>query len=122
MNANKQNRINDEIRLAIAELLPTVKDPRVKQGDLVSVVRAEATGDLRYCKVGISILGEYDAKSFRQGLKSASPWIRRELGARLNLRYTPELIFELDDSIARGSEISRLIEETMKRESPEVEE
>jgi ribosome-binding factor A len=86
-----------------------VKDPRVQQGDLISITRAEVTGDLRYCKVFVSVLGDFNEKDFKKGLKSAAPWLRREVGRALDLRYTPELIFELDRSIAHGAHINELI-------------
>ena len=110
MANNKLERTNDDIRYVLSKLLPQVKDPRVRQGDLVSITRADTTGDLRYCKVYLSVLGQLDEKEFKKGLKSAAPWLRRELGRSLDLRYTPELIFELDKSIEHGAHISALIE------------
>ena len=110
MANNKLERINDDIRFVLSKLLPNVKDPRVRQGDLVSITRVETTGDLRYCKVYLSVLGEMNEKEFKKGLKSAAPWLRHELGQALSLRYTPELIFELDRSIEHGAHISALIE------------
>ena len=110
MANNKLERTNDDIRFVLARLLPQVKDPRVKQGDLVSITRVDTTGDLRYCKVYLSVLGELNEKEFKKGLKSAGPWLRHELGQSLNLRYTPELIFELDKSIEHGAYINSLIE------------
>ena len=110
MANNKLERTNEDIRFVLSRLLPQVKDPRVRQGDLLSITRADTTGDLRYCKVYLSVLGELDEKEFKKGLKSATPWLRRELGSALNLRYTPELIFELDKSIQHGAHINALIE------------
>ena len=109
-NNNKLQRTNDDIRFVLSRLLPQVKDPRVQQGDLLSITRVDTTGDLRYCKVYVSVYGELNEKEFKRGLKSASPWLRRELGSSLNLRYTPELIFELDKSIEHGAYINSLIE------------
>ena len=109
-------RINDDIQLALSSLLRQVKDPRVQQG-LISVTRVETTGDLRYAKVWLSVLGELNEKEFRRGLKSCGPWLRRELGSALSLRYTPELVFELDHSIEYGAKISRMIEEIEETES-----
>ena len=109
-NNNKLQRTNDDIRFVLSRLLPQVKDPRVQQGDLVSITRVDTTGDLRYCKVYLSVLGELNEKEFKKGLKSAAPWLRHELGSSLDLRYTPELIFELDHSIEYGAHINSLIE------------
>ena len=110
MASNHIQRINDDIRRCLAELLRQVKDPRVRQGDLLSVVRTDTTGDLRYCKVYLSVLGDVDEKELKKGLRSCAGWLRRELGASLSLRYTPELIFELDHSIEHGAHINEIIQ------------
>jgi len=110
MASNKLQRTNDDIQFVLSNLLRQVKDPRVNQGSLISITHVDTTGDLRYCKVFVSILGEVDEKEFKKGVKSASPWLRRELGIALNLRYTPELIFELDKSIEYGAHINSVIE------------
>ena len=109
-NSTRMGRINDDIQFALSSLLRQVKDPRVQQG-MISVTRVETTGDLRYAKVWLSVLGELDEREFKRGLKSCAPWLRREHGSSLSLRYTPELVFELDHSIEYGAKISRMIEE-----------
>ena len=114
-NSTRIGRINDDIQLALSSLLRQVKDPRVQQG-MISVTRVETTGDLRYAKVWLSVLGELDEKEFRRGLKSCAPWLRRELGSSLSLRYTPELVFEIDHSIEYGARISRMIEEIEEKD------
>ncbi len=103
------DRINDDIRRVLAEKLREVKDPRVQQGSMLTVTHTDTTNDLRYCKVYVSVLGDYDAREMKRGLKSVSGWLRRELGSSLDLRYTPELTFELDNSIAHGAYINQLI-------------
>ena len=108
MASNKIGRINDDIQRVVSSKLRDIKDPRVQQG-MISVTRVETTGDLRYCKVWLSVLGLENEKEFRRGLKSASGWLRRELGATLDLRYTPELVFEVDHSIEYGAHISEMI-------------
>ena len=109
MANNRLARTNDDIQRVLSELLRSVKDPRVQQG-MISVTRVETTGDLRYAKVWLSVYGMKDEKEFRRGLKSASGWLRRELGSSMRLRYTPELVFELDHSIEYGAHINQLIE------------
>ena len=111
MASNHIQRINDDIQRCLADRLRQVKDPRVQQGELVSIVRTDTTGDLRYCKVYLSVLGEVNEKEFKKGLRSCSGWLRRELGSALSLRYTPELQFELDHSIEQGAHINDLIRE-----------
>ena len=119
MASNRIERINDDIRFRLSELLRSVKDPRVQQG-MLSITRVETTGDLRYAKVWISAYGLKSEKDLKRGLKSASPWLRRELAQSMNLRYTPELIFELDHSMELGANISRIIEELVTSEKDYV--
>ena len=109
MASNHIARINEDIRLCLSSKLREIKDPRVNQGALLSVVRTDTTGDLRYCKVFLSTLGEVNEKELKKGLKSCSGWLGRELGASPSLRYTPELFFELDHSIEHGAHINELI-------------
>ena len=73
------------------------------------MTRVETTGDLRYSKIYLSVLGMQDEKEFKRGLRSASGYLRRELGNSMKLRYTPELIFEIDHSIEYGSHINEVI-------------
>lgn len=108
MPSNKLARTNDDIQYVLSKLLREVKDPRVQQG-MISVTRVETTGDLRYSKIWLSVMGLRDEKEFKKGLKSASGWLRHELGGSLNLRYTPELVFEVDHSIEYGAHISDVI-------------
>ena len=115
------DRISEEIRREVDKIIrEDVRDPRI--AGTYSIVRAEATRDLRYCKVYLSVLGQVDEKELKKGLKSCSGWLRHELGSSLSLRYTPELIFELDHSIERGAHISRLLEELEPSGAAEQEE
>ena len=108
MASNKLARTNDDIQFVISKLLREVKDSRVQQG-MISVTRVETTGDLRYSKIYLSVLGMQDEKEFKRGLRSASGYLRRELGNSMKLRYTPELIFEIDHSIEYGAHINEVI-------------
>ncbi len=116
MATNRLNRINEDIQRELSVLIPRVKDPRVQQG-MVTVTGVETTPDLRYAKVYLSILGEVNEKELRRGLRSAGPWLRRELGGSLTLRYTPELIFERDRSIENGARLTKLIDDVMASEA-----
>ncbi len=109
MPSHHIDRINDDIRRVLADKLPQVKDPRVQQGAMLTVTHTDTTADLRHCKVYVSVLGQYDQRQMLRGLRSVSGYLRRELGRSLDLRYTPELTFLLDDSIAHGAYINRLI-------------
>ena len=114
MASNKIQRINEDIQRVLSDRLRSVKDPRVQQG-MISVVSVDTSGDLRWCKVYLSVYGLQDAREFKKGIRSASGWLRRELGSALSLRYTPELIFVLDDSIAHGARISKVLDELEQR-------
>ena len=104
MASNRIARINEEIQRQISADIRRLKDPRVSGSGMVSVTRVDTTGDLRYAKIYVSVLDKSQEKDVLKGLKSAGGFLRRELGSALGLRYTPELIFEADDSIAYGRE------------------
>lgn len=108
MASNRIASINEEIQKELSALLRTVKDPRV-QDVMISITRVETTPDLRYTKVYVSFLQEEKAKEAMAGLKSAAGFLRRQLGSNLRLRYSPEIVWEQDDSIAYGAKIIKLI-------------
>lgn len=109
MASNRIDRISEEVMRALAEAIRSVKDPRVQNG-LVSVTHCEVTGDLRFAKVFVSVLGSPEqADEVMRGLKSASGWLRREVGHKVQLRYAPELLFNLDSSITHGAHISAVL-------------
>lgn len=101
-------RINEGIQRELAELLRELKDPRLHK-TMLSVTRVETTPDLRYAKVYISLLDKAHTKETLAGLKSSGGYLRRELGRRLQLRYTPELQWQADESIIEGARILKLI-------------
>lgn len=108
MASNRIGRINEDLQREISALIRTLKDPRVQQS-MVSVTKVEATGDLRYAKVYISVLDKEKSKETIKGLKSAAGFMRREIGSRLRLRYTPELVFEEDQSMEYGARMFDLL-------------
>ena len=108
MASNRINRINEEIQKELSSLLRTVKDPRV-QDTMISITRVETTPDLRYTKVYVSFLQEERVKDAMAGLKSAGGYLRWELGHNLQLRYAPEIVWSLDDSITYGAHMLKLI-------------
>ena len=107
MASNRIGRINEEIQRELSALIPAVKDPRVS--GMISVTAVETTPYLRYAKAYISVLDKENGERVLKGLRSASGWLRRELGSALRLRYTPELVFQLDDSIDKGAHILELL-------------
>ncbi len=108
MASNRIGRINEDIQRELANLLRTVKDPRL-HGGLVTITHVDTTSDLRYAKIYVSALNKEEEKDVMKGLKSASGYLRRELGAALRLRYTPELQFVADDSIQQGAHILEML-------------
>ncbi len=119
MASNRIGRINDEIQKELSALLRTVKDPRVS-GTLLTITHVDTTSDLRYARIYVSAMDRTDEKDFLKGLKSASGYLRRELGQKLGLRYTPELQFFPDDSIAYGAHILDMLNH-VKPANPENE-
>ena len=107
MASNRIGRINEEIQRELAALIPTVKDPRVS--GLISVTAVETTPALRFAKVYVSMLDKSSASEVVKGLKSAAGYLRYELGSALNLRHTPQLMFEEDQSIDKGAHILELL-------------
>ena len=108
MASNRIIRINEAIQKELANLLRTVKDPRV-QDAMISITRVETTPDLRYTKVYVSFLQENKVADAMAGLKSAAGFLRRQLAQNLQLRYAPEIQWALDDSITYGARMLELI-------------
>ena len=108
MASNRIGRINEEIQKELSSLFRTLKDPRV-QGGMVTITHVDTTSDLRYAKVFVSVLDKAQEKDVVKGLKSAAGYLRRELGAAIKLRYTPELQFVADDSIEQGAHILQML-------------
>ncbi len=112
-------RIDEEYRKEISQIIGyELKNPNVT--GLISVTKVKVTNDLKFAKVYVSILNSKNIKDTLAGLKKSSGYIRTELAKRINLRNTPELIFELDDSIEYGAKIDSILKEIMpKKEEQE---
>lgn len=107
MASNRIKRISEEVKKVISLMLINgIKDPRITS--MISVTDVEVTNDLRYAFVYISILGGNKEESL-EGLNSARGYIRREVGKAIKLRYVPEIIFKIDDSLERGMHMDELI-------------
>ncbi|MEZ3504523.1 MAG: 30S ribosome-binding factor RbfA [Lachnospiraceae bacterium] len=121
-NSIKNTRINGEVQKVLSEIIRgEIKDPRINP--MTSVVMVEVAPDLKTCKAFISVLGDEESqKSTLAGLKSAVGYIRRQLAHELNLRNTPEITFIMDQSIAYGVNMSRMIDEVTKDISKDEEE
>ena len=111
MSYQRIDRISEEVRREVdAVIREEIHDPRV--GGTWSVTRADVTGDLRYAKIYISVLEDDRREEMMEALKSARGFIRRALGKRMIIRYTPELIFISDKNIEYGVHIAQVLAET----------
>ena len=112
--SQRSERISDEFQKALSEAIRTLKDPRVHEA-MVSVTRCEVTGDLRYAKAYISIdflplSVDFDEKLYAVG-RIPGGYLRRECASKIRMRYAPEIVFTLDDSITHGAHINDVLHE-----------
>lgn len=116
---SRLGRIDEEYRKELSQIIGyELKDPSIT--GLISVTKVKVTSDLKFAKVYVSILNSKNIKDTLAGLKKSAGFIRTELARRVNLRNTPELIFELDDSLEYGVKIDSILKQIMpKKESAE---
>lgn len=110
MAKNRSGRVGEQIKKELSLLIQTeLKDPRI---GFVTVTGVDITSDLSQAKVYLSIFGDDEKKAESlKGIEKANGFLRTELSKRIRLRYTPELIFKIDESIAYGSRIEKLLGE-----------
>lgn len=116
MPSYRGGRINEEVRKEVSDIIRNnIKDPRLTA--MVSITNVSVTKDLRFAKVYVSIFGknEEERQNSFLALKNSSSFVRREIGHRINLRYTPEIIFEIDNSIEHGLHIDALLEKIKEK-------
>ena len=115
MSYQRIDRISEEVRREVDAIIrEELHDPRV--GGTWSLTRAEVTGDLRYAKIYISVLEDDKRDDLMAALKNAKGYIRRALGKRMIIRYTPELIFVSDKNIEYGVHIAKVLADTLGTE------
>ncbi|MCI8471331.1 MAG: 30S ribosome-binding factor RbfA [Clostridia bacterium] len=113
-NQARLGRIEEEYKKELSQIIGyELKNPNVT--GLISVTKVKVTNDLKYAKVYVSILNSKNQKETLAGLKKSAGFIRSELARRVNLRNTPELIFELDDSLEYGAKIDTILKEIMPK-------
>ena len=106
----RTDRIEEEIKKVVSKLIDQgLKDPRLT--GLISVTKVEVTKDLKYCKVFVSMLGSKDQAAAMEALKSSAGYVRREIGANVRMFATPEVKFELDDSMEYGERIDTILKQ-----------
>ena len=107
-NETRLGRINEELRKEISNIITfELKDPNIT--GLISITKVKVTPDLKYAKVYVSILNAKNNEKTLQGLKDSSGFIRTQIAKTVNLRITPQLVFEFDDSIEYGMKIDEII-------------
>ena len=115
-NSIKNIRINGEVQKVISEAIRYSKDPRISP--MTSVMDVEVAPDLKTCKVWVSVMGDdEDRLRTEEGLKSAAGYIRSTVAKELNMRYTPELRFIMDDSIEYAINMSKKIDEVAAQDA-----
>ena len=115
-NSNRMEKVNEEFKRELSVIIDRdLKNPNIT--GMISVTKVKTASDLKSANVYVSILNSKSKKNTLQGLKNASGFIRSELAKRVNLRYTPELMFELDESIEYGAKIDSIIDELNKKEN-----
>jgi ribosome-binding factor A len=104
-------RVAALVRREVSEMLINgIRDERVHQTGMVSITSVEVAGDLQHCRIFVSVLGsEEDRSQVLAGLKAATPFVRGELGRRLKLRRTPEVVFLIDKGLERGTSVLSLL-------------
>ncbi len=110
----RTDRISEEVRHTLDAVIRDMNDPRI--GGTWCITHADVTRDLRYAKVYVSILEDDRAEGMMQALKKAAGYIRHELGSRMDIRYTPELIFQRDTNIAYGAHIAEMLKNVISEQ------
>ena len=112
-SSNRLGRINEELKKVISQVINyELQNSKVK--GIVSVTKVKITPDLRYAKVYVSTLDPKDVKRTLEGLKESSGFIRSRVASSVNLRVTPELVFEYDDSEEQGYRIEQILRDLKK--------
>ncbi|MCI9123431.1 MAG: 30S ribosome-binding factor RbfA [Eubacterium sp.] len=114
-NSIKNTRVNEEVLRRLSEIIRAeIKDPRINP--MTSVVSVEVAPDLKTCKAYVSVLGDVQSqKDTLAGLRSAEGYIRHSLAKSINLRYTPQITFIIDQSIAYGVHMSHYIDQVNQK-------
>lgn len=110
---NRMNRIDEELKREISQIISNeLNNPKIT--GLISVTKVKTTPDLRYARVYISVINAKNQKATLAALKQSSGYIRTLIAKKVNLRTTPELVFEFDESIEYGAKIDSIIKEISK--------
>ena len=112
-NSNRMARVDEELKRELSNIINyEVKNSNVT--GMISVTKVKTSPDFKYARVSVSIINSKNVKQTLAGLKTASGFIRSRIAEKMNLRVTPELVFELDESLVYGEKIDRILEQVMK--------
>ena len=112
-NTNRLGRVNEELKKVISQVINyELKNPDVT--GMISVTKVKVTPDLKYAKIYVSVLNSKNLKKTMEGLKESAGYIRSEVAHTVNLRITPELVFEYDDSLENGEKIDAILKSLKK--------
>ena len=116
-NSNRMNRVNEELKRELSNIINyEVKNSNVT--GMISITKVKTSPDLKYARISVSILNSKSIKQTLAGLKAASGFMRSRIAEKMNLRVTPELVFELDESLVYGEKIDKILEQVMKDIKP----
>jgi len=120
-NSNRMARVNEELKRELSNIINyEVKNSNVT--GMISVTKVKTSPDLKYARVSVSVLNSRNVKQTLAGLKAASGFVRSRTAEKMNLRVTPELVFELDESLVYGERIDTILERVMKDIKPSEDE
>ena len=111
---NRMNKVNEELKREIGSIISLKMNNSALKKGLISVTKVDTSPDLKYAKVYVSMIGVGNKKEALKALKKSSGFIRTEIARKVNLKYTPELVFEFDDSIEYGDRIDNILKEIVK--------
>ena len=114
MSNNRMQKVNEELKREISAIISLKLNHSALKKGLISVTKVETSPDLKYARIYVSMINVGNRKEALKALKKASGFIRTEVAQKVNLKYTPELIFEFDESIEYGDRIDNILKEITK--------
>lgn len=114
MSNNRMQKVNEELKREIGKIISLKLNNSVLKKGLISVTKVNTSPDLKIARVYVSMINIKDKKEALKSLKKSSGFIRTEIAQSVNLRYTPELVFEFDESIEYGDRIENILKDITK--------
>ncbi len=114
MSNNRMQKVNEELKREISNIISLKLSNSLLRKGLISVTKVDTSPDLKYARVYVSMINIGNKKEALKALKKSSGFVRTEIAQKVNLKYTPELIFEFDESIEYGDRIDNILKEITK--------